>query len=142
MKSTGQKTLGSFFLNTVAQGDCLNLIPQLPDESIDVVVTSPPYWGQRISAGIGTEEDPRGYLEILTQVFKEIHPKLKEAGIVWINLGDSYNTPVNWRLKDHKFSSLGADASGLSPDNSAYTKPRAQRKAFVEKSEGWLTYGN
>src|SRR4051812_40864802 len=46
-KATMAETLGSFPLNRVAGGDCLDLAALLPDESIDLVVTSPPYWGQR-----------------------------------------------------------------------------------------------
>lgn len=128
--------------SAVYQGDCVELIPLLPDASVDVVVTSPPYWGQRESLGGGTEEDPRDYIAFLSQVFAAILPKLKPHGIVWLNLGDAYNTPVNWGLKDFKYSSLGADRNGFKPDNAAYTKPRFQRKAFVDKSTGWLQYGN
>lgn len=126
----------------VIQGDCLDLIPQLPDESIDIVVTSPPYWGQRESLGGGTEKDPRNYIDFLTSVFKALLTKLKQQGILWINLGDSYNTPVNWTAKDHKYSSLGPNQIGFDPDNSAYTKPRFKRKAFIDDNFGWLQYGN
>lgn len=134
--------LNPFSANTVHEGDCLSLLPQLPDESIDVLVTSPPYWGQRLSNGTGTEEDPRDYLAFLRRVFLAALPKIKPQGIIWINLGDAFNTPVNWRLDDRKYSSLGADKGGLAAHNSAYTKPRAKRKAFIEKETGWLTYGN
>ena len=134
--------IGSFALNSVAEGDCLDLLPQLPDESVDVLVTSPPYWGQRLSHGTGTEDDPRDYLAFLQKVFVAFLPKLKPQGIVWINLGDAFNTPVNWRLDDRKYSTLGADKTGLDDNNSAYTKPRAKRKAFIDKDVGWLTYGN
>ena len=126
----------------VLHGDCLELIPQLPDASIDVVVTSPPYWGQRESLLNGTEEDPRDYLAFLEAVFGAILPKLKKGGIVWLNLGDSYNTPVNWGAMDYKYSSLGPDQKGFAPDNAAYVKPRFKRKAFVDKNTGWLQYGN
>lgn len=134
--------LGPFHMNSVAEGDCLQLIHKLPDESIDVLVTSPPYWGQRTSLGMGTEDDPRDYLTFLRQIFLTFLPKLKLHGIVWINLGDAFNTPVNWRQDDRKYSSLGADKNGLSEHNSAYTKPRAKRKAFIDKEAGWLRYGN
>ena len=128
----------------VWQGDCLGLIPKLMNSSIDVVVTSPPYWGQRQSAGNGTEEDPRDYLDFLKKVFVALLPKLKPHGIVWLNMGDSYNTPVNWgnNPENRKYSTLGPDQNGLSSSNSAYTKPRHKRKEFVEKSTGWLQYGN
>lgn len=137
-----KKKLGPFPLNSVIEGDCHKLVSDLPDESIDIVVTSPPYWGQRTSLGHGVEDDPRHYVEALRSVFVSLLPKLKESGIVWINIGDSYNTPVNWRYEDLNYSSLGADKNGLAPHNSAYTKPRLKRKAYLEKGTNWLQYGN
>jgi DNA modification methylase len=137
-----RKKLGPFELNRVTEGDCLELIPQLPDDTVDIVITSPPYWGQRVSNGTGIEEDPRTYLELLTQVFLLVYPKLKHRGLLWINLGDAYNTPVNWRATDSRYSSLGPDQSGLSPENSAYVKPRAKRRAYINQNVPWLRYGN
>src|SRR5579862_2308041 len=134
--------IGPYNRNQVALGDCAALIAELPDQSIDVLVTSPPYWGQRTSTGTGVEDDPREYLKALTKIFAAFLPKLKPDGLVWINLGDAYNTPVNWRLDDRVYSSLGPDKDGLDPNNSAYTKPRAKRKAFIDKRVPWLQYGN
>ena len=114
----------------------------LTDESVDILVTSPPYWGQRTSKGIGVEEDPRIYLAALLGVFGKLLPKLSEDGIAWVNLGDSYNTPVNWRRNDHIYSTLGTDRKGLNKNNSAYTKKRQQRKQFVDGNAKWLKYGN
>src|SRR3954469_11338715 len=130
------RRLGPFLLDHVTEGDCLALAAALPDASIDVLVTSPPYWGQRAGQGIGGEADPRHYLERLTAVFAVLLPKLKPRGIAWINLGDAYNTPVNWRRDDHAYSTLGPDRQGLPAENSAYTKPRARRRAFVEQGVG------
>lgn len=138
-----QRSIGCFPLNRVALGDCLDLIPKLPDQSIDIVVTSPPYWGQRHDSGIGVIPDPRIYLQRLSDVFLAILSKLKPHGILWINLGDAYNTPVNWRLEDSKYSSLGGPFSRkLNSNNSAYTKPRDKRKAFTDSETMWLKYGN
>jgi DNA modification methylase len=134
--------LGPFLLDAVTGGDCRTLIADLPDESIDVVVTSPPYWGQRTSAANGIEDDPRRYLNSLAEVFAGLLPKVKPAGILWVNLGDAYNTPVNWRPQDRAYSTLGLTGTGLSPANSAYTKPRHRRRAFVTPEEPWLQYGN
>ena len=136
------QSIGPFALNNVAHGDCSDLIGKLPDASVDVLVTSPPYWGQRRSQGMGTEEDPRDYLIFLEGVFLAALPKMKPQGIVWINLGDAFNTPVNWRLDDRTYSTLGPDGVGLDDNNSAYTKPRAKRRAFIDRPAGWLTYGN
>jgi DNA modification methylase len=134
--------LGDFELNRVHAGDCLDLSARLPDASVDVIVTSPPYWGQRLSDGLGVEEDPREYLGALTTRFLAFMRPLKPGGLLWINLGDSYNTPVNWRLDDHRYSSLGPDKTGLPATNSAYVKPRHKRNAFLDPACPWLHYGN
>ena len=84
-----ESQIGPYRVNSVYKGNCLDLIEALPNESVDVLVTSPPYWGQRLSTGTGTEEDPRDYLEFLTHTFKVFLPKLKRQGLVWINLGDA-----------------------------------------------------
>jgi DNA modification methylase len=135
-------TLGPFPLGAVTQGDCRKLLLDLPDESVDVVVTSPPYWGQRTSDANGVEADPRSYLDELTDIFAALLPKLKLTWILWVNLGDAYNTPVNWRLDDRAYSTLGPTRAGLRPANSAYTKPRYRRRAFVDERDQWLQYGN
>lgn len=140
--SSGLDRVGPFETNIVHQGDCRLLADQLPDESIDILVTSPPYWGQRLGLGNGNEQDPRSYIESMTDIFKVILPKMKESGIVWINIGDAYNTPVNWRLDDRAYSTLGADRNGLPNHNAAYVKPRAKRKAFIDRDTSWLRYGN
>jgi len=135
-------TLGSFPLDRVTCGDCRALVAGLPDESVHVIVTSPPYWGQRVSGGTGVEPDPRVYLASLVDLFASLLPKLAPDGLLWINVGDAYNTPVNWRVDDLNYSTLGDGGNGLPPTNSAYVKPRFRRRAFVEPGEPWLRYGN
>lgn len=134
--------LGAWPLDTVHNADCMDGLRQLPTDSLDVVVTSPPYWGQRGSGGLGSEPDPRDYVSNLTAILAEAMRCLKPTGTLWLNIGDAYNTPINWREKDHAYSSLGPDGSGLNPTNSAYTKKRGRRRAFLEKDTGWLQYGN
>ncbi len=139
---TESGTLGDFTVNRVTRGDSRSLVQQLPDSSIDVVVTSPPYWGQRLSTGNGVEEDPRHYLAELVEMFASLLGKLKPEGVLWLNLGDAYNTPVNWRQDDSNYSTLGPRGDGLGATNSAYVKPRHKRRAFIDRDAGWLTYGN
>ena len=134
--------IGTFKRNYVTLGDCADLCKGLPDASIDVIVTSPPYWGQRTSIGSGVEEDPRCYIKNLAGIFSTLLPKLKPTGILWINIGDAYNTPINWSEKDHTYSTLGSDGQGLAATNSAYTKNRFKRKSFIDQSVPWLKYGN
>ena len=120
-------------------GDCLDLIRKLPDNSIDIVVTSPPYWGQRKSAGTGTEADPRDYLAFLQKAFESIHTKLKREGIIWINMGDSYNTPINWGEKDYKYSSLGPDRKWVQTRKRCLYQAKIPEKGF-HRSKGRLAH--
>jgi DNA modification methylase len=129
-------------LNMVHNSDALIALRRVPCESLDVAITSPPYWGQRGSNGLGSEPDPRDYIKNLTAILAETMRCLKSSGTLWLNIGDSYNTPINWREEDYVHSSLGKDGNGLDPNNSAYTKNRGRRRAFVQKDVGWLQYGN
>lgn len=142
MDAPAQDALGPLALDTVHNVDCLTGLKQLPDDCLDVVVTSPPYWGQRGSQGLGSEPDPRDYVRNLTAILAECMRCLKPSGTLWLNVGDAYNTPINWREDDHVYSSLGKDGTGLPPTNSAYTKNRGRRRAFLRDDVGWLKYGN
>lgn len=75
-------------------GDALEELQKLPDKSVDCVVTSPPYWGQRdygVSKQIGLENTLNEYLASLETIFDEIYRCLKDTGTVWVCIGDSYN---------------------------------------------------
>ena len=134
--------LGPWKINKVHNIDCETALRQMPDDCLDIAITSPPYWGQRGSAGLGSEADPREYVANLVRILAEVMRCLKPTGTIWLNLGDSYNTPINWRCEDYNYSTLGPDREGLSPNNSAYTKNRGRRRAFIDKKAGWLQYGN
>jgi len=73
-------------------GDALLILRDLPDECIDFVMTSPPYWSKREyeNGGIGLENDYRDFVKNLTAVFAEMKRVLKSEGSFWLNLGDSY----------------------------------------------------
>jgi DNA modification methylase len=141
-RSPGAGRLGPWQLDTVHNVDCERGLAELPAGCVDVIVTSPPYWGQRGAGGLGSEADPRDYVARLTAVLAEAMRCLKPSGTLWLNVGDAYNTPINWREGDHVYSSLGADGTGLPATNSAYTKNRGRRRAFVRDDVGWLRYGN
>ena len=74
-------------------GDCFDVLPTIDSESIDCVVTSPPYWGLRDYGGadqIGMERTPEDYVDSLVRVFSEVHRVLKNEGTLWLNIGDCY----------------------------------------------------
>ena len=73
--------------------DCMQILKELPSESVQMCVTSPPYYNLRdynIDGQIGLEETPKEYVEKLVQVFNEVKRVLKNNGLLWLNLGDSY----------------------------------------------------
>ena len=80
-------------INTILHGDVLDKLKEIETESIQCVVTSPPYWGLRdygSDGQLGLEETPELYVENMVNVFREIKRVLKDDGTCWLNLGDSY----------------------------------------------------
>lgn len=81
--------------NTVHNLPALNVTKMLPDESINCVVTSPPYFGARdygIEGQYGRETTIQDYVGNLVTLFDELRRVLTKDGTVWLNLGDSYGT--------------------------------------------------
>ncbi len=118
-------------------GDVMARLADIPDESVDVVVTSPPYWGLRsyIDDGdplkhleIGLEPTLGEHLQKLVAVFAEVRRVLKKSGVCWLNYGDCYATSPNGRsaadtkaaggddrtFRDKPFSTVGAIYAGPS----------------------------
>lgn len=65
----------------------------LPQKSVQMCVTSPPYYGLRdygADGQIGVEQSPEEYIARLTEVFAEVHRVLKDDGTLWLNIADSY----------------------------------------------------
>lgn len=85
-------------LNRFIRGDALRVLKRFPAESIDCVVTSPPYWSLRdygVNNQIGLEATPEEYIERLCAVFDEVRRVLKPTGTCWVNLGDAFATRSN-----------------------------------------------
>lgn len=81
-------------INKVYNEPCLETLKKMPDQFIDCVVTSPPYWQLRdygYDGQWGLESTYQEYLENLWSMMDEIYRVLKPNGTVWINLGDTYN---------------------------------------------------
>ena len=79
---------------TIHIGDCIEQMRNMPDESVDTVITSPPYWGLRDygnEAQLGLEKTVGEYVTNMVKVFDEVKRILKPQGTLWLNLGDSYN---------------------------------------------------
>ena len=92
------------FLNQIVCGDNLELIKELPDESISLVVTSPPYYKQRdYGLGIGNEEAVEEYVANLVKVMHECVRVVKKDGSIVFNVGDKYENG-NLLLAPYRFA--------------------------------------
>lgn len=108
----------------IINADVLEGLKSLEDESIDCVITSPPYWQLRdygYPEQWGLEPTFQEYLEHLWQMMDEVYRVLKPGGTVWINLGDTYSTQSgNSRGKkydvDNKFNNVMAGETLLKGD--------------------------
>lgn len=77
----------------ILQGDCREVLRTLSDESVNCVVTSPPYFGLRdygVDGQIGLEPTPDAFVAELVCVFRDVRRVLRADGTLWLNLGDSY----------------------------------------------------
>ena len=85
-------------LNRIYQEPCLDTLAKMPDESINCVITSPPYWQLRdygYDGQWGLEPTFQLYLEHLWSMMDEIYRVLKPDGTVWVNLGDTYSNTTS-----------------------------------------------
>jgi site-specific DNA-methyltransferase (adenine-specific) len=76
-------------------GDALALLPDLPEASMDCIVTSPPYFGRRNrnygpGVSLGMEPDPDDYIFLLVMIMREVLRVLRAEGTCWLNIADSF----------------------------------------------------
>lgn len=80
-------------MSKIITADAIIGLKQIPDNSVDMCVTSPPYYCLRnygVDGQIGLEETPEEYVNRLVLVFREVRRVLKPNGTLWLNIGDSY----------------------------------------------------
>ena len=80
-------------LNKIHCGDAVEVLRSLPAESVNCVVTSPPYYALRdygVAGQIGLERSPEEYVDKMVEVFTECRRVLRSDGTLWLNIGDSY----------------------------------------------------
>lgn len=80
--------------NTIINGDALEELKRFPSESVDMCITSPPYWSLRdygVEEQLGNESTYDEYIENLMKIFRELKRVLKKKGSFWLNIGDVYS---------------------------------------------------
>ena len=130
----------------IIHGDALAL--ELPDASVDLVVTSPPYFGLRtylddgtpVASQIGAEPTPEGFVDALLAATEEMTRVLRPEGSIWINLGDRYAGAVPgippksligvpWRFAIRAIDELGLTLRG----EVVWAKPNAMPESVTDR---------
>lgn len=137
-------------------GDVISKLKELEDNTVNCVVTSPPYWGLRDYGNkgqIGLESTPQQYIEKMVEVFREVRRVLREDGTLWLNIGDSYKPAgkgstkagFNERYFGKKFDSDKQSAQENHLDRSAFKADVKDKElvgipwrlAFALSNDGW-----
>lgn len=129
---------------TILIGDVRQRLAELPDQSVQCVVTSPPYWGLRDYGNdgqIGLEQTPDEYVDEMVKVFAEVRRVLKDDGVLWLNLGDSY-AGNNSRASNNGRAGFGNEREGVFSKMGDGLKTKdlvgiPWRVAFALQSDGW-----
>ena len=140
-------------MNRIFCGDAPEVLRQLPSESVQMCVTSPPYYGLRnygVDGQIGCEPSPLAYAERLVEVFREVRRVLRQDGTLWLNIGDCYagsgkgiwSKPVSERpTKSYEHLFLLSKSPQYYYDNAAIMEPLAgstverNKRAVSEKNK-------
>ena len=124
-------------------GDANQALDLLPDESVQTVVTSPPYWSLRdydVEEQIGRDDDLADYVESIVKTFEKMKRVVRHDGTVWLNVGDSYTSGNRrYRAPDKKNR---VRAMRVRPPTPQGLKPKdligvPWRLAFALQEAGW-----
>jgi len=129
--------------SALIEGDALAVLSAMPANSVQTVVTSPPYWSLRdygIEGQIGLNETVYAYIDALADMFDQVMRVLRADGTLWLNIGDSYTSGNRgWRAPDKKNR---ARAMSLRPPTPEGLKDKdligvPWRIAFALQERGW-----
>lgn len=133
----------------ILQGDALEVLKTFESESVNCIITSPPYFGLRdygMEGQIGLEDNPHEFVEKLVDVFREAQRVLKNDGTLWINLGDSYAGSGKGQTREGSKDKKRGKIDGMKLKNSSKgfdgIKPKnligiPWRVAFALQDDGW-----
>jgi len=117
----------------------------LPDQSVHCVVTSPPYFGLRVykdndDRGIGLESTVEDYIGNLVDVFRDVRRVLRDDGVAWLNLGDSYAHDRGYQVTDSKHTDVGNNHGSEVPHGlkSGDRLGIPERVVLALQADGWI----
>ena len=138
----------------ILTGDCRKSLKKLSDKSVDCCITSPPYFGLRdygVEGQLGLEERAPLFIDSLIETFKEVFRVLKDEGVLFVNIGDSFSSYKDGKLSPHssnKSNQGGMPKSGVPHRNQELLEKDGfknkelmgipWRFAFAMRDSGWL----
>lgn len=134
------------FLNKIVCGDSSCILKQIPDSTVDLVVTSPPYYLQRSYGGgqTGEERSIANYVDALIEVFQECVRIVKDTGSIVFNMGDKYMAG-QLKLVPYRFALEAVDRTGVDLINhitwyKTNPTPRQYQRRFVQSTEPFFHF--
>ncbi len=89
------------WINKIHLGPAPEVLHRMPDKLVDMVMTSPPYWGLRdygVEGQLGLEPTFDEYIDKLCNIFDEVKRVLQDTGTIWVNLGDTYSANRSYQV--------------------------------------------
>lgn len=132
---------------TLYLGNAIEILAAMDEKSVDCIITSPPYYGQRdygVDGQLGLEEHPQTYIDSLIEVFRQAKRVLKATGSLWVNIGDTYwsgkgrSQGVDTKQRHRRFA-RPQDKTGPKP----WCRPKQlllipHRFAIAMQEDGWI----
>ena len=130
-------------------GDCRRSMALcVPDKSVQMCVTSPPYYGLRdygVDGQLGLEATPEAYVAAMVEVFREVRRCLKDDGVLWLNIGDSYAANRSYQVNSTKGGPKHGESQSVGGKGSVVPdglKPKdligiPWLLAFALRADGW-----
>lgn len=141
-------------LNKIYQGNSLDVLKTFDDESIDCVVTSPPYWALRdygCDNQLGLEPTFQEYINRLCDIFDEVKRVLKKTGTCWVNMGDTYGTKSGSAFENDNLSGKNkedvSNTTGINKANELRGTSKEMHKSLLQipsrfaiemSNRGWI----
>lgn len=134
------------YWNEIVCGDSAELLKSVPANSVDLIITSPPYFQQREydGGGVGNEKKADEYIAALMKIFHECARVIKPTGSIVINIGDKYEDS-SLLLMPYRFAIAATEQCGVTlVNNVTWVKsnptPRQFKRRLVSSTEPFFHF--